>query len=61
MAGGHQPANEDEIQSKGRKDNAAQPLNAAEPNAGAERYPSAGKDDAVEAPPAPPNATDGKR
>lgn len=43
------PANDDKIQTQGRKDNAAQPLNAAKPNAGAERYPSAGKDDGVEA------------
>jgi len=48
MAAPHQPANDDKIQSQGRKDNAAQPLNAAEPNAGAERYPAAGKDDGVE-------------
>ena len=48
MAGGHQTPNDDEIQSEGRKANAAKPLNAAKPNAGAERYPSAGRDDAVE-------------
>ncbi|WP_296596345.1 hypothetical protein [Phenylobacterium sp.] len=49
MGAEHHPANDDRIQTQGRKDNAAQPLNAAEPNAGAERYPSAGKDDGVEA------------
>lgn len=48
--GAERTANDDRIQSEGRKDNAAQPLNAAEPNAGAERYPSAGKDDGVEPP-----------
>lgn len=48
--GAEKHANDDKIQSKGRKDNAAQHLNAAEPNAGAERYPPAGKDDGVEAP-----------
>lgn len=48
--GAEKHANDDKIQSKGRKDNAAQHLNAAEPNAGAERYPPAGKDDAVESP-----------
>jgi len=49
MAAEKQP-HEDKIQSEGRKDNAAQHLNAAEPNAGAERYPAAGRDDAVEGP-----------
>ena len=48
--GAEKHANDDKIQSEGRKDNAAQHLNAAEPNAGAERYPPAGKDDGVEAP-----------
>lgn len=48
--GAEKHANDDKIQSEGRKANAAQPLNAAEPNAGAERYPSAGRDDGVEAP-----------
>jgi hypothetical protein len=46
--GAEKHANDDKIQSEGREDNAAQHLNAAEPNAGAERYPPAGKDDAVE-------------
>jgi hypothetical protein len=32
----------------GRKDNAAKPLNSAEDNAGAERYPAVRQDDAVE-------------
>jgi len=48
--GAEKHANDDKIQSEGRKDNAARRLNAAEPNAGAERYPPAGRDDAVEAP-----------
>lgn len=39
-----------ENNSQGRKDNAAQPLDAAPDNAGAERYPSTQKDDSVEAP-----------
>lgn len=59
MAGPTQAANDDKIQSRGRKDNAAQPLNAAEPNAGAERYPSAGRDDGVESPRPPQGAGDG--
>jgi len=42
------PADKNKIQSEGRKDNAAQHLNAAEDNAGAERYPSVKKDDSVE-------------
>jgi hypothetical protein len=41
---------DDKIQSEGRKDNAAQHLNAAPDNAGAERYPATNKDDSV-APP----------
>ncbi|OHB26995.1 MAG: hypothetical protein A2790_14180 [Phenylobacterium sp. RIFCSPHIGHO2_01_FULL_69_31] len=48
--GAEKPANDDKIQSEGRKANAAQPLNAAEPNAGAERYPPTSRDDGVEAP-----------
>src|SRR5687768_11231572 len=36
------------LQSEGRDENAAQPLDAAKDNAGAERYPSVGADDAVE-------------
>lgn len=43
-----QDANQDEIQSEGREENAALPLNAAKENAGAERYPPARKDDSVE-------------
>ena len=35
-----QPANEDKIQTGGRKENAAQPLNSAKDHGGAERYPS---------------------
>ena len=51
------PEDETRIQSQGRKDNAAQHVNAAEPNAGAERYPSTNKDDSVEAPVADGQAT----
>lgn len=52
MGAQDQPANDDKIQTGGRKANAAQPLNAAEPNAGPERYPSAKRDDGVEPTPA---------
>jgi len=48
--GAERTANDDKIQAEGRKDNAAQHVNAAEPNAGAERYPPARRDDAVESP-----------
>jgi hypothetical protein len=48
--GAEKSANDDNIQSDGRKANAAQPLNAAEPNAGAERYPSTSRDDGVVSP-----------
>jgi hypothetical protein len=40
--------NDDHIQTPGRKENAAQPLDAAKDNAGAQRYPPERKDDAVE-------------
>ncbi|MFZ5718804.1 MAG: hypothetical protein ACOY5Y_04975 [Pseudomonadota bacterium] len=43
-----QDPNRDEIQSEGRKKNAALPLNVEKENAGAERYPPARKDDSVE-------------
>lgn len=36
------------LQTPGRQDNAAQPLNAAERNAGSERYPSVDQHEAVE-------------
>ena len=39
----------DRLQTDGRKANAALPLDAAKDNAGAERYPSVGRDDAVTA------------
>ncbi|HKP79196.1 MAG TPA: hypothetical protein VJU34_08745 [Phenylobacterium sp.] len=42
--GAEKTPHDDKIQSAGRNDN------AAEPNAGAERYPSARRDDGVEAP-----------
>jgi hypothetical protein len=48
MGAPNEPANRDKIQTEGRKDNAAQPLNSADANAGAERYPSVRQDDAVE-------------
>ena len=38
------------MQTDGRKANAAQPLDAAKDQGGPERYPSAGKDDAVTGP-----------
>ena len=41
-------ASEDEIQTAGRKQNDAQPLNAANDEGGPERYPSVRQDDAVE-------------
>ena len=41
-------ADEHKIQTDGRKDNAAQPLNAAEKKGGPERYPTVRQDDAVE-------------
>jgi hypothetical protein len=50
MADPKSPANEDRIQTEGRKDNAAQHVNAADDNAGAERYPPARQDDAIEEP-----------
>lgn len=46
--GAETPPSEDELPSKGRKDNAAQHVNPAEDNAGAERYPPVSKDDGVE-------------
>jgi hypothetical protein len=39
----------DKIQTEGREANAAQPLNEADGNAGAERYPPVRSDDAVDA------------
>jgi hypothetical protein len=48
MANPDPPANPDKIQSEGRKENAAQPLNAADDEGGPERYPSVRQDDAVE-------------
>ncbi len=41
----------EKIQTQGRQDNAAQPLNAAEAKGGAERYPPVKPDDGVEATP----------
>jgi hypothetical protein len=39
---------EGHLQTPGRKENAAQPLSAADDNAGAERYPSVRADDGLE-------------
>lgn len=41
------PATRDDIQSGGRKANAAQPLNAAEKRGGPERYPAVDQTDGV--------------
>jgi hypothetical protein len=41
-------ADENKIQSEGRDENAAQPLNASDNKEGPERYPSVRQDDAVE-------------
>lgn len=41
-------ADSERIQSAGRERNAAQPLNAAEENAGAERYPPLRRDDGID-------------
>lgn len=38
---------DDKLQTKGRHDNAAQPLNDAPDHGGAERYPATNKDDSV--------------
>lgn len=45
---GKSPANEDRIQTAGRAENDARPLNAAPDDGGPERYPSVRQDDAVE-------------
>ena len=47
---------DDKIQSQGREDNAAQHLNSAPDNAGAERYPPTNRDDSVD-----PGAAKGER
>lgn len=44
-------AGKDEIQTAGRRENAAQPLNASDNRRGPERYPAVRQDDAVEAGP----------
>ena len=41
-------ADEPKVQTDGRKDNAAQPLDAADKKGGPERYPTVRQDDAVE-------------
>jgi hypothetical protein len=53
------PANDDKIQSQGRKDNAAQHVNTAPDNEGAERYPSVRQDDSVEQPASNPRPRQG--
>lgn len=53
------PANDDKIQTPGRKENAAQHLNAAPKNEGAGRYPSVRHDDSVEQPPRNPQPRQG--
>lgn len=40
----------EKVQTKGRKENAAQPLNASRNRAGAERYPSTRRDDGIDRP-----------
>lgn len=45
-----QPANDDRIQTGGRKANAARPLDASDNEQGAERYPQVRQDDGIEAP-----------
>lgn len=40
-------AGDDNMNTEGRKENAAKPLNTAQDNAGAERYPPTGRDDSV--------------
>lgn len=42
-------AGKDEIQTEGRRENAARPLNASDNRRGPERYPPVRQDDAVEA------------
>ena len=59
MGADRQPANDDKIQSEGRKNNAAQPVNTAPDNAGAERYPAVSRDDGVENPRPRQGAGDG--
>jgi hypothetical protein len=41
-------ATEDKIQTEGRQENGAKPLNASNDDGGPERYPSVRQDDAVE-------------
>jgi hypothetical protein len=45
------PATENKIQTGGRKENAAQPLNAAPDDGGPERYPAVDRTDGVQAEP----------
>jgi hypothetical protein len=47
MAGQDNIPNDDELQTQGRKANAAQPLDASDNEGGAERYPPTRQDDAV--------------
>jgi len=50
MGAEKRPEDKDKIQSEGRQDNAAQHVNAAPDNAGAERYPPVDRDDSIETP-----------
>jgi hypothetical protein len=50
MAERDDPPIDNRVQSTGRQANAAEPLNAAPDNAGAERYPSVDRDDGVTRP-----------
>ena len=47
MVGQDNLPKDDKLQTQGRKDNAAQPLDASDNTAGAERYPATRQDDAV--------------
>jgi hypothetical protein len=48
QSGAKSPANEDKLQTRGRDDNAARPLNTSPDRGGPERYPPADRTDAVE-------------
>ncbi|MDZ4370973.1 MAG: hypothetical protein U1C74_06085 [Phenylobacterium sp.] len=45
---GADPRADEKLQEQGRKENAAQPVNPAPDNAGAERYPSVNRDDSID-------------
>jgi hypothetical protein len=52
---------EDKMQTPGREDNAAQPLNASDNKGGPERYPAVRQDDAVEGAGVPEDMTGERR